>query len=115
MSTARPYKYIVRVYQPQDKADSIQVGTVMEPIDPLVPVYAHSAEEVEATIREEVIRGALPSRRVYQICPSFETQELIRSIAILPPDHARERVFLDPAYGIYDHLRRIRKPRALAS
>jgi len=105
------HKYIVRVYQPHDKAESLQAGTVVEPVDPHVPVYAHSAEEVEATIRDEVIRGTLPSGKVYQICPSFETQELIRSIAIIPPDHSRERVFLDPAYGIYGHLRRIRKPR----
>src|SRR5947208_2113671 len=107
---SQTHKYIVRVYQPHEKGETIQAGTVVEPLDPHLPVYANSAEEVEATIRAEVVRGALPSGKVYQICPSFETQELIRSIAIAPPDHARERVFLDPAYGIYGQLRRIRMP-----
>jgi hypothetical protein len=105
---------MVRMYEAQDKSGTTQPGTVVEPVDRPISIYAYSSEEAEIALHRDVWSKKLPSGKVYQLCPWVGNAELIRSIAFAP-DGSSERVFLDPAYGPYGELRRIRLPRGAVS
>ena len=100
-------RYCVRVYESREKDGMTCAGTVVVPVDTFVSIYADSGELAEMKLRKEVESGRLPSGRVYQICPSLAVPELIRSVAA-SLDGSFERVFLDPAAGLYSEARRVR-------
>jgi len=101
---------MVRMYEAQDKTGSTDSGTVVAPVDRAISIYASSSEEAEAALHRDVWNNKLPAGKVYQLCPWVGNAELIRSIAFAP-DGSSARVFLDPAFGPYGELRRIRLPR----
>ena len=100
-------RYLIRVYEDKEKKGSVTPGTIVENLDRNFAVYAYSAEEVEAQLQRDVISGKMTGGRVYQISPWMGNLELIRSTAI-STDGSAQRVFLDPASGMYGDLRRIR-------
>jgi hypothetical protein len=102
-------RYCVRVYESREKDGQTCVGTIVVPIDSFVSIYADSAELAERELRKEVESGRLPSGRIYQICPNLAVPELIRSVAA-SREGIFERVFLDPASGLYSEARRVRLP-----
>ena len=102
-------RYCVRVYESPEKNGVTCAGTIMAPVESFVSIYADSADLAELKLRLEVESGRLPGGRVYQICPSLAVPELIRSIAA-GIDGSFERVFLDPAAGLYSSARRVRLP-----
>jgi hypothetical protein len=101
---------MIRTYEDREKNGATDAGTVVEPVNRELAVYAYSADEAEARIRKDVAGGKLPPGRVYQICPWMANPELIRSVAA-SLDGSFQRVFLDPAAGLYSELRRVRLPR----
>lgn len=102
---------MIRVYEPVDKGAGTHPGTIVQPSSRELSIYADSAEEAEQRIRNSISSGGLPAGKVYQICPWLANPELIRSVAA-SLDGRFQRVFLDPAVGLYSELRRIRLPRA---
>ena len=104
------HRYIIRTYEDCDKKGATSPGTVLEPLNRELSFYAYSADEIEERIRREVAAGLLAPGRVYQICPWMSNPELIRSVAV-SLDGSFQRVFLDPAAGLYGEFRRIRLPR----
>ena len=105
------YRYMIRTFQDANGRDSIQSGTIVSLVPREFSIYAESAHEAERQLRTDIMRGALPGGRVYQICPSLGSPELIRSMAA-SIDGSFARVFLDPAAGLYSDLRRIRLSRS---
>jgi hypothetical protein len=104
-------RYCVRVYESREKNGQTCVGTVVVPVESFVSIYADSGELAERKLRIEVESGQLPRGRIYQICPSLAIPELIRSVAA-SREGTFERVFLDPAAGLYNEARRVRLPDA---
>ncbi len=102
-------RYCIRVYESREKNGMTCAGTVVIPVDTPVSIYADSGELAEMRLRQEVESGKLPSGKIYQICPSLAVPELIRSVAA-GLDGSFERVFLDPAAGLYSEARRVRLP-----
>jgi hypothetical protein len=107
-------RYMVRMYEAQDQTGTTRPGTVVKPVDRALSIYASSSEEAERALHRDVWSKKLPSGKVYQLCPWVGNAELIRSISFAL-DGSSERVFLDPAFGPYGELRRIRLPRSAAS
>lgn len=101
---------MIRIYEDVNKNGSTVPGTIVGPITRELSVLADSADEAERQLRADVANKALPAGRVYQICPWLANPELIRSFAA-SLDGSFQRVFLDPAAGLYSELRRIRLPR----
>jgi hypothetical protein len=97
------------MYESCNGDGSIHAGTMMRPIERSFSLYADSGDEVESKIRKDVLAQELAGGRVYQICPQFGSAELIRSVSV-SPDATLQRVFLDPASGLYSEFRRIRHP-----
>jgi hypothetical protein len=104
-------RYCVRVYESRERDGRTGVGTIVVPIDSFISIYADSGELAERKLCQEVESGRLPHGRIYQICPSLAVPELIRSIAA-SREGTFERVFLDPAMGLYNEARRVRLPNA---
>lgn len=100
-------RYCVRVYESRAKDGAVGAGTVVEPIDSFLSIYADSGDMAEWKLQKEIESGRLLSGRIYQICPSLSVPELIRSVAA-SLDGSFERVFLDPAAGLYSETRRVR-------
>ncbi|MBV9156612.1 MAG: hypothetical protein JO097_10145 [Acidobacteriaceae bacterium] len=100
-------RYRIRVYESADEDCAVTNGAVVAPIERSFTIYAYSAEEAQTAVQNDVSKGKLPSGRVYQICPWLGNPELIRSIAA-SQDGSFQRVFLDPAFGLYGEFRRIR-------
>ena len=98
------------MFESCEKDGQTCAGTVVESVNRHLAIYGYSADDAEASLRRDVAKGKLPSGKVYQICPSLGNIELIRSVAA-SIDGKFERVFLDPASGLYGELRRIRLPR----
>ena len=105
---------MVRMYEAQDKSGTTDPGTVVELVNRAISIYASSSDEALVALHRDVASKKLPSGKVYQLCPSVGNAELIRSLAFAL-DGSCERVFLDPASGLYGELRRIRLPREAAS
>jgi len=101
---------MIRIYEDADQNGATTSGTVIAPINRDLSVYAYSADEAEKKLRSDIESGKLPAGKVYQICPWFANPELIRSVAA-SLDGSFQRVFLDPATGLYGELRRIRLPK----
>ena len=101
-------KYRVRIYASTDQDDCVEPGTVVGIIDRCFTVYAYTAEEVEETLRKNVLARKLEAGRVYQICPAVGNPEVARTLAV-SLDNVFTRVFLDPAMGLYSEFRRIRR------
>jgi hypothetical protein len=104
---------MIRTYEDREKNGSTNPDTIVEPVNRELAIYAYSADEAETKIRKDIAGGKLPAGRVYQICPWMANPELIRSVAA-SLDGSFQRVFLDPASGLYGELRRIRLPRPAA-
>ena len=102
-------RYCIRVYESREKNGMTCADTVVVPVETLVSIYADSGDLAEIRLRQEVEGGRLPSGRIYQICPSLAVPELIRSVAA-SLDGSFDRVFLDPAAGLYSEARRVRLP-----
>lgn len=103
-------RYQVRIFESTQKDGATSAGTVVTPVAHPLSVYAYSGEEAENIIRKDVARGKLARGRVYQILPLIGNAELTRSLAVAS-DGSFERVFLDPATGLYSESRRIRLPK----
>lgn len=103
-------RYVIRMFESTEKDGQTCAGTLVEPVNRHLAKYGYSADDVEGSVRRDVAKGKLPSGKVYQICPSMGNVELIRSVAA-SMDGTFERVFLDPASGLYGELRRIRLPK----
>lgn len=105
------HRYVIRIYEDRDQNGATSAGTVVKPVTMDLAIFAYTAEEAEAKLREDVRTGKLAAGRVYQICPWIcpwlNSPELIRSVAA-SLDGTFHRVFLDPASGVYGELRRIR-------
>lgn len=101
--------YRVKIYESHAKDGMTSGGTLVEQLDSIVSIFADSGNDAEAKLLQEVEEGKLPCGKVYQICPSLSVPDLIRSVAIAL-DGSSERVFLDPAAGLYNEKRRIRMP-----
>ncbi len=102
-------RYSIRVYESRKRDGMTCAGTIVEPLDLSVSIYADSGDGAELQLRKDVEGGQLSCGRVYQICPSLAVPELIRSVAA-SLDGSFERVFLDPAAGLYSEARRVRLP-----
>jgi hypothetical protein len=102
-------RYCVRVYESRKKDGMTCAGTVVVPVDSFISIYADSGDLAEMKLRKEVECGNLPYGRIYQICPSLSVPELIRSVAA-SLEGSFERVFLDPAAGLYSETRKVRLP-----
>jgi hypothetical protein len=102
-------RYCVRVYESREKDGKTCAGTVVVPVDSFISIYADSGELAEMKLRKEVESGKLSCGRIYQICPNLAVPELIRSVAA-SLEGSFERVFLDPAAGLYSEARRVRLP-----
>ena len=100
-------RYRIRVYESGDRDGATGAGTIVIPLERNFTIYAYSAEEAAASIRRDVLNGKLPAGKVYQICPWLGNAEFTRSIAA-SLDGGFDRVFLDPASGLYSELRCIR-------
>ncbi|SRR5579875_1071402 len=107
-------RYIVRVFADQEDNGATAPGTVVRPLSMPLSFYEDSADAAEKKLYREVLSGKLPKGRVYQICPSLGSLEPIRTCAVAN-DGSAQRVFLDPANGLYGELRRIRLPRPNAA
>lgn len=103
-------RYLVRVFADQEQNNATTPGTVVKPLDVQLSFYTDSADEAEKKLYTDILKDKLAKGRVYQICPSMGSFEPIRSCAIAL-DGSAQRVFLDPADGVYGTLRRIRLPR----
>ena len=103
-------RYIIRMYSAKEQENSTAPGTVVKPVNIQMSFYEDSADDAEKKLYSEVEKGKLPKGRVYQICPSMGSLEPIRSCAV-DAEGSGQRVFLDPADGLYGELRRIRLPR----
>jgi hypothetical protein len=99
--------YKVRVYESCGGEGAICPGTVVQPMDPSFTVPADSAEDATDWIWSNVLLRRLLSSRIYQICPMMGSSEPIRSVAI-GLDGSFVRVLLDPVFGHYGELRRVR-------
>ena len=104
------HKYTIRIWEDFNKTGATSPGTIVEPVKRELSFYADSAEEIEQRVRKDVLAGNIPRGRVYQICGSSSDAGLIRSFAA-SLDGSFQRVFLDPAEGLYGESRRIRLPR----
>ncbi len=100
-------RYLIRMFRSCENDDEIGPGTIVEPVNDLLSKYAHSGHDAEESLKTDIQKGKLPAGRVYQICPSLGNIELIRSLTA-SKDGSFERVFLDPASGMYGEQRRIR-------
>jgi len=105
------HKYTIRIWEDFNKTGATSPGTIVEPVKRELSFYADSAEEVEQRVRNDVLAGNIPKGRVYQICGWSPEAGLILSFAA-SLDSSFQRVFLDPAEGLYGGSRRIRLPRA---
>lgn len=101
---------MIRIYEDREKSGATSPGTIVEPVARELSFYAYSADEAEKRLRSDISSGKLEAGRVYQICPWMANVELIRSVAA-SLDGSFQRVFLDPAAGLYGETRRIRLPR----
>jgi hypothetical protein len=104
------HKYTIRIWEDFNQRGSTTPGTIVLPVRRELSFYAESGEEAEQRVRNDVAAGNIPAGRVYQICPSMAEAGLIRTIAA-SLDGSCQRVFLDPAEGLYGESRRIRLPR----
>jgi hypothetical protein len=102
------------MYESGDGDGCVVAGTIVVPIDRSFSVFAETADEVERKIHKDVVGGKLAAGRVYQICPHVGNAELIRSVAIGESSEI-QRIFLDPAKGLYSEFRRIRYPQPQAA
>lgn len=105
-------RYQVRVFESVQRDGATVANTTVTPTVQTLSVYAHSADEAEASIHKSIANGKLGRGRVYQIWPSLGNGEFTRSLAIAL-DGSSQRVLLDPAAGPYSELRRIRLAKAV--
>lgn len=103
-------KYTIRIWEDFNQRGATSPGTVLLPVRRELSFYAESGDEAEQRLRKDIVAGNIPPGRVYQICPSMSEGGLIRTIAA-SLDGSFQRVFLDPAEGLYGESRRIRLPR----
>jgi len=106
-------KYMVRMFQEMNGGSATHSGTIVGLVPRELSIYAESAQQAERLLQDDVARGVLPAGRVYQICPWLGNPEIIRSVAA-SVEGSFERVYLDPAAGLYSDLRRVRAPRAVS-
>ncbi len=100
-------RYRVRIYASADQDDLVSPGTIMAMIDRSFTLYGYSAEEAEHALRKNVLAKKLERGRVYQICPAVGNPEVTRTVAV-DTQGTFQRVFLDPACGLYSEFRRVR-------
>ena len=103
-------RYQVRIFESTQKDGATSAGTIVAPVSQPLSIYAYSGEDAEKCIRKDVAKGKLARGKVYQILPLIGNAELTRSLAVAI-DGSFERVFLDPATGLYSEFRRIRLPQ----
>lgn len=108
--SGKSQRYRIRVYESGDRDGATGEGTIVIPLERSFTINAYSGEEAEGLVRRDVLQGKLARGKVYQLCPWLGNPEFIRSLAAAL-DGSFERVFLDPASGIYAELRRIRYAR----
>ena len=99
--------YRVRIYASADQDNLVSPGTIMAMIERSFTLYGYSAEEAEQALRKNVLAKKLERGRVYQICPAVGNPEVTRTVAV-DIDGSFQRVFLDPARGLYSEFRRVR-------
>jgi len=103
-------KFTIRIWEDFNNRGATSPGTIVLPVRRELSFYAESGDEAEQRVRNDIAAGNIPAGRVYQICPCMSEAGLIRTIAV-SLDGSCQRVFLDPAEGLYGESRRIRLPR----
>jgi hypothetical protein len=101
------HRYKIRAFESGDQQGIVDPGTIVLPIDRSYSLFARTADEAEIQVQADIASEKLPKGRVYQICPPFGNPESIRAFAVTLAGES-ERVYLDPASGVYSEYRRIR-------
>ena len=97
------------MYESGDGDGSLAAGTIVLPISRSFSLHAVSVDEIEQTLRKDVLDGKLPGGRIYEICPGTGNLDEIRLLAICSESKTR-KVNLEAAKGLYSEFRRIRYP-----
>jgi hypothetical protein len=101
------HRYKIRAFESGDQDGKVDAGTIVLPIERSFSLFARTVDEAERKVQEELASDKLPKGRVYQVCPPFGNPESIRAFAVNGNGEC-QRVFLDPASGVYSEFRRIR-------
>jgi hypothetical protein len=101
------HRYKVRVFSSNDGDGETAAGTIVQAIERSFYVQARSADDVEKAIQLDISKNKLAKGRVYQVCPQFGNPESLRAFAVDLVGTV-QRVFLEPAQGVYSEFRRIR-------
>jgi hypothetical protein len=107
-------EYKIRMFESADGERVTTSGTIVRAIDRSFFVQANEAAEVEEQIRQEVVKGALPAGRVYEIHVPAASGAESASCVVIHGNGKMERVFLDAASGIYFGFRRLRRGEDVA-
>ena len=103
--------YKIRIYESGDGSGGIGEGEIVHTVDRGFSVYAYTANDVEAKLCKDVVDKKLEGNKIFQVCPPVGCNELTRTLAVNELG-AAQRVFLDPASGLYSAFRRVRYPEA---
>jgi hypothetical protein len=101
------HRYKIRAFASGEEDGAVEAGTIVMPLEKSFSLFARTVEEAERLLKKELAEEKLDRGRVYQVCPPFGNPESIRAFSIsLAGEY--QRVFLDPASGVYSESRRIR-------
>jgi hypothetical protein len=95
------------VFSSGDDDHRTDAGTMVRSVDRSFAVWAHTADEVQQVIQQDLAARRLALGRVYQICPQLGNKEPIRAMAV-NLEGTVTTAYLDPAKGFYSEFRRIR-------
>jgi len=101
------HRYKIRAFASGEEDGAVEAGTIVMPLDKSFSLFARTVDEAERLLKQDLAEEKLEHGRVYQVCPPFGNPESIRSFSVsLAGEY--QRVFLDPASGVYSEFRRIR-------
>jgi hypothetical protein len=101
------HRYKIRSFESGDHNGKVDAGTVVLPLEKTFSIFARTVDEAERQLRDNLAEEKLERGCVYQVCPPFGNPESIRAFAVSLAGEC-QRVYLDPASGIYSESRRIR-------
>ena len=105
-------RYQVRIFESIEKNAATADGTFLKQVSLSFMLYADSVEQAEILLHKDIGKGKRARGKVYQITP-VQGQGFTRSIAA-GLDGSFQHVFLDPAYGPYSEMRRLRLARLVS-
>jgi hypothetical protein len=100
------HRYKIRTFE-SEQDGALEAGTIVMPLEKSFSIFARTVDEAERQLKQELAEEKLVRERVYQVCPPFGNPESIRAFAVTAAGEC-QRVFLDPATGVYSEFRRIR-------